>query len=478
MNRLESIILKNLIINEPYARKVLPFIKREYFVEEKERIIFERIENFIIKYNNIPTKEAVAIDLQNLDIPDERLMSEAFDVLELCTSDREIPSDEKWLLDSTEKFCQEKAIYNAVLEAITILDEKNKKNTKGKGAIPSILSDALAVGFDTNIGHDYLEDSDARFAGYHKKERKLPFDLDWFNKITNGGIPPKTLNLIMAGTGVGKTLGLCHLAAGYLASGFNVLYITLEMAEERIAERIDANLLNTPLDELKILPKETYDRRINKLKEKTPGKIIIKEYPTAGASVIHFRNLLNELSLKKNFRPDVIIIDYMNICASSRMKAASASDSYGYVKSIAEEIRGLGVEFNVPIWSATQSNRSGFADTDVDITKTSDSFGTPMTADFMVVLITSEELEKLGQLMVKQLKNRYNDATMNKRFIIGVDKSRMRLYNVENQAQNGLVDANHSTVASHDDVPWDVEEVPVFDRGKSLPKPKFEGLEV
>ena len=380
------------------------------------------------------------INVNNLpNLKDEEVKG-AIDVIESINEIKEEKSEQQWLLDKTEKFCQEKAIYNAVLESIGILDQ-NSKSTKDKGAIPQILSDALAVSFDSHVGHDYLSDSDARFDFYHKTEKKIPFDLDFMNKITKGGIPAKTLNIFLAGTGVGKSLFMCHVASACLVQGFNVLYITMEMAEEKIAERIDANLLNVTLDDLSSLPKDMYDRKIEKIRRTTTGKLIIKEYPTALASTTHFRTLLNELMLKKSFRPDIIFIDYLNICCSARVKPGSNINSYTYIKAIAEEIRGLAVEYNLPIVSATQTTRSGYSSTDVELTDTSESFGLPATADFMAALISTEELEALNQIMVKQLKNRYNDPTSNKRFVLGIDRGKMRLYDVEQSAQDDIQDS-------------------------------------
>jgi len=370
----------------------------------------------------------------------EEEVKNASEVLNAVEQIKEEKSEQQWLIDKTEKFCQEKAIYNAVLESIGILDV-NSKSTKDKGAIPKILSDALAVSFDSHVGHDYLADSDARYEFYHRTEKKIPFDLDFMNKITKGGIPAKTLNVFLAGTGVGKSLFMCHVASACLVQGYNVLYITMEMAEEKIAERIDANLLNVTLDDLSNLPKDVYDKKVEKVRKNTVGKLIIKEYPTALASTTHFRTLLNELLLKKSFRPDIIFIDYLNICCSARVKPGSNINSYTYIKAIAEEIRGLAVEFKVPIVSATQTTRSGYSSTDVELTDTSESFGLPATADFMAALISTEELEALNQIMVKQLKNRYNDPTSNKRFVLGIDRAKMRLYDVEQSAQDDILDS-------------------------------------
>jgi len=438
--RLEQTILKNLIYNEEYARKVLPFIKSEYFSDRTEKQIFVEIEKFILQYNALPSAEAVELATKELNVTAEELQRSLDCIDEIRKSRIEEPTTNMdWLINSTEKFCQEKAVYNAVLESIQILDGKNK--TQEKGAIPKILSDALGVGFDNNVGHDYLQDSDKRYDFYHRKESKIPFDLEYFNKITKGGLPAKTLNIALAGTGVGKSLFMCHVASGALTQGKNVLYITMEMAEEKIAERIDANLLNVALDSLLALPKDLYDKKVAKVREMTTGKLIIKEYPTASASSIHFRTLLNELNLKRSFIPDIIFIDYLNICCSARIKAGANVNSYTYVKAIAEELRGLAVEFNVPIVSATQTTRSGFTSSDPGLEDTSESFGLPATADLMFALITSEDLEALGQIMVKQLKNRYSDPTAHKRFVVGVDRAKMRLFDVEQEAQSGIADS-------------------------------------
>ena len=437
--KLEQTILKNLIYNEDYLRKVLPFLKEDYFTDRTDRTIFNEISSFTHTYNSTPTIEAVVLAVK------ERRNLTADEVERCETTLKEIEQTKgeeskiQWLVDKTEQFCQEKAIYNAVLGSISILDGKDK--THEKGQIPKILSDALAVSFDSSVGHDYLENSDERYDFYHRKEERIPFDLDFFNRITKGGLPTKTLNIALAGTGVGKSLFMCHCAAGAMSQGRNVLYITMEMSEEKIAERIDANLLNVTIDDLVNLPKDLYDKKIAKLKEKIVGKLIIKEYPTASASTTHFRTLLNELNLKKSFIPDIIFIDYLNICCSSRIKAGANINSYTYVKSIAEELRGLAVEYGVPIVSATQTTRSGFNSSDPGLEDTSESFGLPATADLMFALISSEELEELGQIMVKQLKNRYNDPTMYKRFTLGVDRAKMRLYDVEQSGQDGLADA-------------------------------------
>ena len=428
--RIETTILTNLFYNEDFTRKTLPFLKPLYFNKRDERILFEEVEKFVLKYKNVPTKEAIAIELNSRkDVNEEEFKN----VRTLIDSLIHEETDLQWLLDTTEKFCKDRAVHNAVLDGIKILDGKDNKKTPE--AIPSILADALAVSFDNHIGHDYIADAQARFDWYHTKEKRYPFDLSYFNRITKGGIPSKTLNIALAGTGVGKSLFMCHAASAFLTQGLNVLYITLEMAEERIAERIDANLFDVTIDDLHAMPKDLYDNKLNKLESKTKGQLIIKEYPTASAHAGHFRSLLNELALKKSFRPQVIFIDYLNICASSRFKGGNIS-SYFYIKAIAEELRGLAVEFDVPIFSATQTTRTGFVSTDIGLEDTSESFGLPATADFMFALMSNEELEGLGQMKVKQLKNRYNDPAINRSFIVGVDRAKMRLYDVENTAQN------------------------------------------
>ena len=436
-DRIENTILTNLFHNENYTRKTLPFIKSHYFSKKDERELYVEVEKFVLKYKNLPTKEAILIELNNRkDLNEEEYKG----IKDLVNSISYEETDLQWLLDTTEKFCKDRAVHNAVLDGIKILDNKDK--TRTPEAIPTILADALAVSFDNHIGHDYIEDAKARFDWYHTKEKRYPFDLSFFNRITKGGVPSKTLNIALAGTGVGKSLFMCHCASSFLTQGQNVLYITLEMAEERIAERIDANLFDVTIDDLHAMPKELYDNKLNKLEGKTKGKLIIKEYPTASAHAGHFRSLLNELSLKKSFKPQVIFIDYLNICASSRFKGGNIS-SYFYIKAIAEELRGLAVEFDVPIFSATQTTRTGFVSTDIGLEDTSESFGLPATADFMFALMSNEELESLGQMKVKQLKNRYNDPSMNRSFIVGIDKSKMRLYDVENTAQN-IVDSNQT----------------------------------
>ena len=438
-DRIETTILSNLFYKEEYARKVLPFLKSEYFVNRIEQVMFNSIYDFITKYNNVPTKDAVLIEVgQRKDI-NETEHTQIKDYINTIT-DQE--TDEQWLLDTTEKWCKDRAVHNAVLSGIKILDGKDKKQTPE--AIPGILSDALAVSFDNHIGHDYLEDAENRYEWYHTKEKRFQFDLDYMNRVTKGGIPAKTLNIALAGTGVGKSLFMCHCASSFLTQGYNVLYITLEMAEERIAERIDANLLDVSMDDLHVMPKDLYDNKLKKISDKTYGKLIIKEYPTASAHSGHFKALMNELALKKSFKPNVVFIDYLNICASSRFKGGNIG-SYFYIKAIAEELRGLAVEFNVPIFSATQTTRTGYTSTDIGLEDTSESFGLPATADFMFALISTEELEALGQMKIKQLKNRYNDPSVNRSFIVGVDRAKMRLYDVGQNAQT-IVDSNQKEV--------------------------------
>ena len=439
MNRLEQTIIKNLIYNEEYIRKVLPFIRPDYFSDNTEKVVFKEIFEFINQYKNPPTHEALVINFTEKKNLTEPQVQEAIELLNKVHSDKDEPTETQWLIEQTEKFCQDKAIYNAIMESVSILDSKSEKRTKGE--IPQLLSDALGVSFDNNIGHDYTQDFDSRYDSYHKVESRIRFDLDLFNKITKGGLPIKTLNIALAGTGVGKSLFMCHVAAGNLSQGQNVLYITMEMAEEKIAERIDANLLNIDLDELRTISKEDYTRKFSALKSKTQGKLIIKEYPTASASVLHFRALLNDLALKKNFKPDIIFIDYLNICCSARIKPGANVNSYSYIKAIAEELRGLAVEFSVPIVSATQTTRSGFSNSDPGLEDTSESFGLPATADFMFALVSNEELEALNQILVKQLKNRYGDPNLYKRFVLGIDRAKMRLYDVEESAQQDIADA-------------------------------------
>jgi replicative DNA helicase len=435
MDQIEFLILRNLLHNEEYIRKVIPFIKSEYFEDKNQKIVFEEIHSFVLEYNQPATKEVLCIEIEKRIDINEQEFKEITQVIS-CLED--VTTEFNWLVDTTEKWCRDRAIYLALMESIHITDGKDAK--KNRDSIPTILSEALAVSFDTHIGHDYLLDYEQRYEYYHKKENRIEFDLDFFNKITNGGVPNKTLNIFLAGTNVGKTLAMCHMASSFLLQSKNVLYITMEMAEEEIAKRMDANILNVPINQLDDLPKSMFTSKASKLLEKTKGSLIIKEYPTAAAHAGHFKALLNELSLKKSFRPDVIFIDYINICASSRFRAGSNMNSYSIIKSIAEELRGLAVEHNVPIFSATQTTRSGFSSSDVEITDTSESFGLPATADFLVALISTEELEGLGQIMVKQLKNRYGDKSILKRFVVGIDRAKMRLYDVEQSAQNDILD--------------------------------------
>jgi replicative DNA helicase len=448
--KIECVILQNLINSEDYMRKVIPFLKRDYFLETSEKIVFDKVKSFIDTYNSLPTKDALVIACQNDRSLNEDQFQEVYNLVQTLDPTEH---NKEWLYKETEKFCKDKAVYNAILSSVAILDGRDK--TKSEDGIPSMLQEALGVCFDDTVGHDYIRNADSRYDFYHKVETRIPFDLDFFNKITNGGMPNKTLNVVLAGTGVGKSLFMCHVAASVLAQGKNVLYITLEMAEERIAERIDANLMNIPLDQLKELPKALFDSRIEKIRNKTEGTLIIKEYPTTGAHSGHFKSLLNELQLKRQFKPDLIVIDYLNICASSRLKASAGVNSYTLVKSIAEELRGLAVEENVPILSATQTTRTGYGNTDVELTDTSESFGLPATVDFMFALISTEDLESMNQLMVKQLKNRYNDPTTNKRFVIGVDRSKMKLYDLEAAAQKNIADSgiNHSSLPRYDKLP-------------------------
>ena len=437
---LEVTILSNLVYNDKYARKVLPFLKSEYFTAREYKILFLEIHEYISQYDALPSLNAVAIECQERTDLTEDQFKEVIGVLNVLSDD---PTDLDWILDTTEKWCQERAIYISLMESVKIADGQDSK--RDKGAIPQILSEALSVSFDQHIGHDYVSDAQERYDFYHKVEDKIPFDLSFFNKITKGGIPNKTLNIALAGTGVGKSLFMCHVAAATLLQGKNVLYITMEMAEEKIAERIDANLLNVPIQQLADLPKVMFEKKITNLSKKTQGKLIIKEYPTASAHSGHFRALLNDLALKKSFRPDIIFIDYLNICASSRYKQGGSINSYSYIKSIAEELRGLACEANVPIVSATQTTRAGYGSSDVDLTDTSESFGLPATADLMFALISTEELEGMNQIMVKQLKNRYNDLTSNKRFCVGIDRAKMRLYDVEESAQEDLQDSGQES---------------------------------
>ena len=456
MEQVEFLILRNLLHNEEYVRKVIPFLKSEYFEDTNQKVVFEEILKFIQEYNEPATKEVLCIEVEKRQDINDTSFKEITHLIG-CLDD--VPVEFNWLCNTTEKWCRDRAIYLALMESIHIADGKDEK--KNRDSIPSILSDALAVSFDTHIGHDYLLDYEQRYESYHKKEDKIEFDLEFFNKITKGGLPNKTLNIALAGTGVGKSLFMCHVAASVLLQGRNVLYITLEMAEERIAERIDANLLNVPIQDIAELPKQMFENKVTNLAKKTQGTLIIKEYPTASAHAGHFKSLLNELALKKSFRPDIIFIDYLNICASSRYRGNSNINSYTFVKAIAEELRGLAVEFNVPIVSATQTTRSGYGSSDVELTDTSESFGLPATADLMFALISTEELEGLGQILVKQLKNRYNDPTIHKRFVVGIDRAKMRLYDCEQSAQQDILDNGKG------------EE---YDYEEKKPKKSFEGF--
>ncbi len=456
MDKVEILILRNLLYNEDYLRKVIPFIKADYYEDSNQRIVFEEIEKFVQQYNQPATKEVLCIEVEKRQDINDTTFTE---ITKLISYLEDAPTDYDWLVDTTEKWCRDRAIYLALMESIALADGKDKD--KDRDAIPSILSDALAVSFDAHVGHDYLLDYEARYESYHRKEDLIPFDLEYFNKITKGGLPNKTLNIALAGTGVGKSLFMCHVASSALLSGKNVLYITAEMAEEKIAERIDANLLNVPIQELTDLPKVMFEEKVTKLSQKTQGSLIIKEYPTATAHAGHFRALLNELALKKSFRPDIIFIDYLNICASERYRAGSNVNSYTVVKAIAEELRGLACEANVPIVSATQTTRSGYGSSDVELTDTSESFGLPATADLMFALISTDDLEGLGQIMVKQLKNRYNDPTVFKRFVVGIDRAKMRLYDCEQSAQDDILDSGQ-------------EEEYTYEEPK--PKKSFEGF--
>ena len=437
-DRIENTILNNLFFNEPFTRKTIPFLKESYFTKRDERILFSEIHKFLHTYNNLPTKEAILIELNNRkDLNEEEYKS----TKELVASIKEEETDLKWLTDTTEKFCKDRAVHNAVLEGITILEGKDK--TRTPESLPSLLSDALGVSFDKHVGHDYIEDAQERFDWYHTKEKRYPFDLSYFNRITKGGIPSKTLNIALAGTGVGKSLFMCHHSAACLAQNKNVLYITCEMAEEKIAERIDANLMDITMDDLHALPYEMYQKKLENATRGISGKLIIKEYPTATANANHFRILIEELKLKKQFTADIIFIDYLNICASSRLKANGGANSYTIIKSIAEELRGLAVENNVPIFSATQVNRSGFTNSDFGLEDTSESFGLPATADFMIALIATEELDELNQVLVKQLKNRYNDTVVNRKFILDINRAKMKLSDSK-EGQQSLVDSNQT----------------------------------
>ena len=463
MNRLEHSILKNLIYNETFARKVLPFLRTDYFSDNTEKVVYKEVDEFINKYNSLPTHEALIINLTESKKLTEQEVRNSIELIQNINQHKDEPTEMKWLVEQTEKFSQDKAIYNAIMESVSILDDKGEK--KAKGEIPKILSDALGVSFDPNVGHDYIDDFSNRYDLYHKVESRIKFDLDIFNKITKGGLPIKTLNVALAGTGVGKSLFMCHVAASCLSNAQNVLYITMEMSEEKIAERIDANLMNVTMDELHVMSKEDYVRKFGVLKNKTQGKLIIKEDPTAAANALHFRALLQELLLKKSFKPDIIFIDYLNICSSSRIKPGGSVNSYTYIKSIAEELRGLAVEAGLPIMTATQTTRSGFTNTDVDLTDTSESFGLPATADFMFALISTEELQQLNQIMVKQLKNRYSDPSVFKRFIVGIDRSKMRLYDTEQSSQTDISDSGQT-------------DKPLSTFGNRERRNKFEGIKV
>jgi len=453
MERIENLILRSLVHNEEYSRKVIPFIEPDYFHDSAERVLFEEIAQYMVKYNSRPSAEALGIEVESrTDLSETEVQSlrETLMVFEAVTG------TDQWMLDTTEQWCKKQAIYNALMESVSIANGDSK--TKTEDAIPSILSGALGVSFDTNVGHDYIEDASERFDFYTRKEDKIPFDIELLNKITKGGLTNKSLNIALAGTGVGKSLFMCHVAAASMMQGKNVLYITCEMAEEKIAERIDANLLNVNIQDIAGLPKPMFENKVSKLAKKVQGSLIIKEYPTAQAHSGHFKALLNELKLKKNFSPDIIFIDYLNICASSRIKSGANANSYTLVKSIAEELRGLAVEFNVPIVSATQTTRSGYGNSDVNITDTSESFGLPATADLMIALISTEELEELGQIMVKQLKNRYNDPTIHKRFVVGIDRAKMRLYDCEQSAQDNIMGSGEEEYEPENDSPKPFKE--------------------
>jgi len=464
---IEKVIFANLLATEGFGRKVIPFLKSEYFLDHGDRVVFDVINEYVNKYNGFPSKEALLIELSNKSGVGENQYKSIKETVESLDVTGETNVD--WLVDQTEKFCKDKAVYNAIMASIQIIDDKTGKLSPG--TIPQLLSDALGVSFDTNIGHDFIEDATERFDFYHQKLNRVPFDLEYFNTITNGGLPNKTLNVALAGTGVGKSLFMCHCAAGNLTKGQRVLYITMEMAEKEIAKRVDANLLDVTMDELSLLPKDLYDKKVAKVRAKTVGKLIIKEYPTAGAGSANFRHLLNELKIKKNFTPDIIYIDYLNICLSSRLKLSANVNSYTYVKAIAEELRGLAVEFNVPIVTATQTTRSGYASSDVELTDTSESFGLPATADFMFALVSNEKLADLSQLLVKQLKNRFNDPAKNRKFVVGIDRSKMRLYDVEESAQEDLLDGPVFDSSKFGD-----EDSERGKKGKKFDKSKFEGF--
>jgi archaellum biogenesis ATPase FlaH len=470
--KIELTILKNLVHNEDFARKTLPFIKENYFSDSSERLVFRRINEFMTKYNSRPTREAIGIEIESSTNISEEEHKRSIELVRSLVEPEPVTMD--WLLESTESFCQERAVYNAIMDSISILDGKDSNRTKN--AIPEILSEALGVSFDSHIGHDFIDDFEERYDYYHRVEEKLPFDLELMNKITRGGLSRKSLNIILAGTGVGKTLAMCHFAAANLAMGKNVLYITMEMAEEKIAERIDANLLNIATEDIRQLPKELYQNKIARLRAKTTGKLIIKEYPTASAHVGHFRHVLNELNLKRNFVPDIIYVDYLNICCSSRIKAGVNVNSYTYVKSIAEELRGLAVERNLPIVSATQTTRSGYTNSDPGLEDTSESFGLPATADFMIALVRDEEMDSRGQLLVKQLKNRYSDPADYKRFFVGIDRVKMRLFDLEESAQEDLVDDSRGGKTKRSESVMDNTKFGMEDRERNKPKTKFGGF--
>ena len=467
--KIELTILKNLVHNEDFARKTLPFLKEEYFSDSSERQVFKRITDFMTKYNSRPTREAIGIEIESSSNLSEEEHKRSMELVRNLVEPEPVTMD--WLLESTESFCQERAVFNAVMDSIAILDGKDSNRTKN--SIPDILSEALGVSFDSHIGHDFIDDFAERYDYYHRVEEKIPFDLDLMNKITRGGLSRKSLNIILAGTGVGKTLAMCHFAAANLAMGKNVLYITMEMAEEKIAERIDANLLNIASEDLQKLPRDLYENKIARLKAKTTGKLIIKEYPTASAHAGHFRHVLNELNLKRNFVPDIIYIDYLNICCSSRIKTGSNVNSYTYIKSIAEELRGLAVERNLPIVSATQTTRSGYSNSDPGLEDTSESFGLPATADFMIALVRSEDMDDRGQLMVKQLKNRYSDPADLRKFVVGIDRIKMRLFDVEETAQDDLIDDSRGGKTKRSDAVMDNTKFGMEDRERSKPKDKF-----
>jgi replicative DNA helicase len=467
--KIELTILKNLVHNEDFARKTLPFLKEEYFSDSSERQVFKRITDFMTKYNSRPTREAIGIEIESSSNLSEEEHKRSMELVRNLVEPEPVTMD--WLLESTESFCQERAVFNAVMDSIAILDGKDSNRTKN--SIPDILSEALGVSFDSHIGHDFIDDFADRYDYYHRVEEKLPFDLELMNKITRGGLSRKSLNIILAGTGVGKTLAMCHFAAANLAMGKNVLYITMEMAEEKIAERIDVNLLNIASEDIQKLPRELYENKIARLKAKTTGKLIIKEYPTASAHAGHFRHVLNELNLKRNFVPDIIYIDYLNICCSSRIKSGANVNSYTYIKSIAEELRGLAVERNLPIVSATQTTRSGYSNSDPGLEDTSESFGLPATADFMIALVRSEDMDERGQLMVKQLKNRYSDPADLRKFVVGIDRVKMRLFDVEETAQDDLIDDSRGGKTKRSDAVMDNTKFGMEDRERSKPKDKF-----